>query len=131
LLIGMHAPETVALLIATLLALLFANLLGLLVASLVRALGEAALGCAVVSLFALHLTGVFRTPAPGSTWEAIETWSPLRPLHETWVASLADSAGLMAADGVLPALSLVGLLLLTILLGNRLARRIAAAGSTA
>jgi hypothetical protein len=128
-LIGTSASETLSLLIATALALLFANLLGVFVATLVRALGEAALGCAVVSLFALHLSGVFRTPEPGSWWAAVEDGSPLRPLHETWVASLSDGPGLVAADGVLPALTLASLLLLTIAAGNWLAARVAATGS--
>lgn len=128
-LIGTSASETLALLIATALALLFANLLGVVVATLVRALGEAALGCAVVSLFALHLSGVFRTPVPGSRWAAAELGSPLRPLHEAWVASLSDGPGLVAADGVLPALTLVSLLLLAIAAGNWLALRVAATGA--
>ena len=129
LLIGTSASETLALLVATAVALLFANLLGVLVATLVRALGEAALGCAVVSLFALHLTGVFRTPAPGSWWAVIEDLSPLRPLHEMWVGTLSGGPGPVAAVGVLPGLTLVLFLLLTIVVGNRLARRVAATGS--
>ena len=127
-LIGTSASETMALLIATALALLFANFLGVLVASLVRALGEAALGCAVASLFALHLSGVFRTPVPGSVWDRLESFSPLRPLHETWVASLADGRGLVAADGVLPAVGVSGFILLIVLSGNWLAGRISASG---
>lgn len=130
-LIGTSASETLALLIATALALLFANLLGVVVATLVRALGEAALGCAVVSLFALHLSGVFRTPSAGSWWAIVEDWSPLRPLHETWVASLSSGPGLVVADGVLPALTLASLMLLAIAAGTWLARRVAATGSAA
>lgn len=89
-----HAPASLvpALLGATALALLFANLLGVAVAALVRALGEAALGCAVLSLFALHAAGVFRTPTPGSWWAAIEAWNPLRPLHETWLGVLGGAS---------------------------------------
>lgn len=87
-LIDASASLVPALLGATALALLFANLLGVAVAALVRALGEAALGCAVLSLFALHAAGVFRTPTPGSWWAAIEAWNPLRPLHETWLDAL-------------------------------------------
>lgn len=80
------------LLAATALALLFANLIGTLVAVGVRALGEAALGCAVLSLFALHFSGVFRTPAPGSVSAVLEAGSPLRPLHEAWVELLGGGA---------------------------------------
>lgn len=76
---------------ATALALLFANLLGTLVAAGVRALGEAAMGCAIVSLFALHFAGVFRTPAPGSIGAVLETWSPLRPLHHAWLGMLSTT----------------------------------------
>lgn len=85
---GTPASLVLAVLAATALALLFANLLGVAVAALVRALGEAALGCAVLSLFALHAAGVFRTPATGSWWAAVETWNPLRPLHEVWLEAL-------------------------------------------
>lgn len=93
----------------TALALLFANLLGVAVAALVRALGEAALGCAVLSLFALHAAGVFRTPARGSWWAVVETWNPLRPLHDVWLDALgAVSAGTASS---LPAVAALAALL--------------------
>lgn len=82
---------------ATAVALAFANLLGVIVAAMVRALGEAALGCAVISLFALHAAGVFRTPASGTAWEVVETWSPFRPVHEVWSGVLLH-AGHVGAD---------------------------------
>lgn len=98
-----EAPASLvpAVLGVTMLALLFANLLGVVVAALVRALGEAALGCAVLSLFALHAAGVFRTPAPGSWWAVVEAWSPLRPLHDVWLDALGW--GSAAAPSLLPA----------------------------
>lgn len=109
---------------ATALALLFAGLLGVLVAAAVRSLGEAALGCAVLSLVALHGAGVFRTPAAGSWWATIESWSPLRPLHEAWLALLGGAGGTLP-DPRLPSASLAVLLGLTFVLGARLASRIA------
>lgn len=112
------------LLAATALALLFANLIGTLVAVGVRALGEAALGCAVFSLFALHFSGVFRTPAPESVGAVLEAWSPLRPLHEVWVELLGG--GPTQAEGLLlPALATTALTVLVVSLP--VARRIAAA----
>lgn len=100
--LGGVPPEAgLLVLVATAVALAFANLLGVFVAAVVRALGEAALGCAVISLFALHAAGVFRTPAVGSAWEVAETWSPFRPVHELWLGVLDGSAE--AADGSLTA----------------------------
>lgn len=122
-------------LVAIAVALAFANLLGVFVAAAVRALGEAALGCAVISLFALHAAGVFRTPATGSAWEVAERWSPFRPVHELWLGALngsAETAGgsLTAAlpfvDTFGPsALSLLALGLLFLGAGRWLAWRIA------
>lgn len=123
------------LLVATAVALAFANLLGVLVAAAVRALGEAALGCAVISLFALHAAGVFRTPAAGSAWEVAETWNPFRPVHELWLGALDGSvepaagsltAALPFVDTFGPsALSLLALVLLFLGAGRWLAWRIA------
>jgi len=114
----------------TALALLFANLLGVVVAALVRALGEAALGCAVLSLFALHAAGVFRTPAPGSWRAVVEAWNPLRPMHETWLAVLSGAAAPFPGSGfggpVLASALAVGLVALG---GSRLAGRIARTGA--
>lgn len=87
-LVDASLPGAPLVLAATTVALAFANLLGVLVAAAVRALGEAALGSAVISLFALHAAGVFRTPAPGSAWEFVETWNPFRPVHEIWLSAL-------------------------------------------
>ena len=60
-----------------------ANLLGNLVAAAARSLAETALFSAVTTLFLLHLSGVFRTPLPQSSWAVIEAFSPFRALHET------------------------------------------------
>jgi len=112
----------------TALALLFANLLGVVVAAGVRALGEAALGCAVLSLFALHAAGVFRTPEPGSWWAAVEAWNPLRPLHETWLVVLGGDVVPSAGAG-LPVLVLTVAVALVGFFGSGLAGRIARTGS--
>lgn len=125
---------TIDVLLATAIALLFANLLGVLVAAFVRALGEAALGCAVLSLFTLHLAGVFRTPVPGSWWAAAEAWSPLRPLHDSWVRALIPGGfeGVAPWDtAMIPVVSVCTMLLLVALAGDWLAARIAATGSNA
>jgi len=120
---GAPASLAAAVLGATALALLFANLLGVAVAALVRALGEAALGCALLSLFALHAAGVFRTPAAGSWWATVETWNPLRPVHEAWVRLLSTDG---PTGSILPpVVALLGLLGLVALGAAPLARRIA------
>ncbi len=134
LLLGMTFEAGLAILVATMLALLFANLLGVLVAAFVRALGEAALGCAVLSLFALHLAGVFRTPAPGSWWAVAEAWSPLRPLHDSWVRALVSGSAEVPvpwAPEMIPLVASTAMLLLVAVTGDWLAARIAATGSNA
>ena len=134
LMIGISAEAAIALLIATAFALLFANLLGVLVAAFVRALGEAALGCAVLSLFTLHLAGVFRTPAPGSWWAVAASWSPLRPLHKSWVRALMPGGSEVAvpwSGESFPVVALGAMLVLVVLAGDWLARRIAAIESGA
>jgi len=115
-------PVAAAVLGFTALALLFANLLGVFVAAGVRALGEAALGCAVLSLLALHAAGVFRTPDPASWWAIVEAWSPLRPLHESWLGVLAANGA--PTDSARPVASAALLIGLASALGRRLAARI-------
>ena len=134
-LLDASAGAAVLVFVATAVGLAFANLLGVLVATAVRALGEAALGCAVISLLALHAAGVFRTPEAGSAWRLAERWSPLRPVHETWLGTMlptGSGGGARAAvpDGWWEALgpptfSLAVLAVLVLLAGSRLARRVA------
>lgn len=111
-----------------LLTLLAANLVGVWVAAAARSLAEGALFAAVISLFLLHGSGVFRTPAPGSVGSALATLLPFGPLHRI----LLDTGGVAPPPG--PAWSLlapggfaVGLLLLTLRLAPVLMRRIAPA----
>ncbi len=59
-----------------------ANLMGVLVAAATRSLAEAALFAAVSTLLLLHVSGVFRTPVPGSFGAAVESVAPFRALHE-------------------------------------------------
>lgn len=117
---------------ATALALAFANLLGVLVAVGVRALGEAALACAVVSLFALHAAGVFRSPAPGSPWATVERFSPFRWVHEVWLGVIQPGAGALPHTDfgyVGPLLlTLTVLALLVFAAGEALSRRIGTSG---
>lgn len=74
-----------------------ACLLGVLVAVATRSLAEAALFSAVSTLLLLHLSGVFRTPLPGSIGGLFEMVSPFRALHE---ALLAMSLGTPIKGGV-------------------------------
>lgn len=123
-LVDVPVAAVAALVFVTGLGLLFANLLGVLVAAGVRALGEAALGCAVLSLVALHAAGVFRTPDPGSAWAVIEAWNPLRPLHEAWLSALEGPAS-TAGPALPPTLALLTLLAGAVAAGGWLAGRIA------
>lgn len=63
-----------------------ACLVGVLVAVATRSLAEAALFSSVTTLLLLHLSGVFRTPLPGSIGAFFEAVSPFRALHETLLA---------------------------------------------
>jgi hypothetical protein len=109
------------------LALLAANLIGLWVAALAGSLAEGALFAAVVSLFVLHGSGVFRSPVPGSWSAAAESVLPYRPLHD---ALLTGAGGGSAISGVvggdfLPPVALVVLLFLaSVALASPLLRRI-------
>ena len=62
-----------------------ANLLGNLVAALARSLAETALFSAVTALLLLHLSGVFRTPLPDSSWALVEALSPFQALHDMFL----------------------------------------------
>lgn len=70
-------------------ALLVANLVGIWVAAGARSLAEGALFAAVVALFLLHGSSVFRTPAPGSVGALLETLLPFAPIHHL----LLEAAG--------------------------------------
>lgn len=74
-------------------ALVAANAIGVLVAWAARSIAEAALFGSVVSLLLLHLSAVFRTPAPGSAWAAVEAVMPFTALHEMLLATVGISVG--------------------------------------
>lgn len=59
------------------------GLVGVLVAGASRSLGEAALFGVLASLLLDHASGVFRTPAPGSSGAHLEGLSPFRAVHES------------------------------------------------
>ena len=89
-----------------------ANLLGNLVAAVARSLAETALFSAVTALLLLHLSGVFRTPLPQSSWAAVEALSPFQALHETLLAGLMGtttelSLGLVVWVLILPVLTVL------------------------
>ena len=89
-----------------------ANLLGNLVAAVARSLAETALFSAVTALLLLHLSGVFRTPLPQSSWAAVEALSPFQTLHETLLAGLMGtttelSLGLVVWVLILPVLTVL------------------------
>lgn len=83
---GAGGPALAMLLASVPPALLAANLVGCWVAALARSIAEGALLAALASLFLLHGSGVFRTPAEGS-WEAgLEALLPFTPFHEALFA---------------------------------------------
>ena len=89
-----------------------ANLLGNLVAAVARSLAETALFSAVTALLLLHLSGVFRTPLPQSSWAVVEALSPFQTLHETLLAGLMGtttelSLGLVVWVLILPVLTVL------------------------
>jgi ABC-type multidrug transport system permease subunit len=71
---------------ALVLTLVLANAIGQWVAAFAGSIAEAALFAAVVALVSLHVSGLFRTPAPGSLWTWIETFSPFSALHDALAA---------------------------------------------
>jgi len=121
-------PASLALLAVPVLlgALLAANLVGVWVAALARSLAEGALFAAVLSLFLLHGSGVFRTPAAGSVGAFLEGILPFGPLHRL----LLHAAGGRGVEPeiLLPLLSGLGgpliLLLITQLAAPALIERI-------
>jgi ABC-type transport system involved in cytochrome c biogenesis permease component len=70
-----------------LLTLLAANLIGVWVAALARSLAEGALFAAVVALFLLHGSGVFRTAREGTVGALLQETLPFGPLHQTLLAA--------------------------------------------
>ena len=50
-----------------------------------RSLAETALFSAVMALLLLHLSGVFRTPLPDSSWALVEALSPFQALHDMFL----------------------------------------------
>jgi hypothetical protein len=79
---GAPAPVWAVLPPVLLLTLAVANLLGIWIAATARSLAEGALFAAVVSLFLLHGSGVFRTASPGSAGAFFEAILPFGPLHQ-------------------------------------------------
>lgn len=84
-------PSQAGLLFGTLaIALLAANTLGVLVAALARSIAETALLAAVSALLLLHYSSVFRTPAAGSFYEAVQQVLPFHYMHRAIGAVLGN-----------------------------------------
>jgi hypothetical protein len=107
-------------------ALLAANLVGVWVAALARSLAEGALFAAVLSLFLLHGSGVFRTSTPGSVGAFLEGILPFGPLHRLLLHAAGGSG--VGPETLVPLLSGFGgpliLLLVTQLAAPALIERI-------
>jgi hypothetical protein len=126
LLVGRPDPTVwIALLPALVLSLLAANLVGVWVAAGARSIAEGALFASVVSLFLLHGSGVFRTPAPGGWGAAVEGLLPFSGLHEALFASAAGGdLPLTFGQVLLPMISTGTFALVTLLLAGTLIERI-------
>ena len=107
-------------------ALLAANLVGIWVAAMARSLAEGALFAAVISLFLLHGSGVFRTSAPGSAGAVLERIIPFGPLHRLLLHAAGGGAtGPELLSSLLPALGIpLVFLLLTQLVSPALIERL-------
>ncbi|MEX2528734.1 MAG: ABC transporter permease [Gemmatimonadota bacterium] len=111
------------------LALLFANLVGIWIAAVARSLAEGALFAAVVTLFLLHGSGVFRTPAPEGWGARLEILIPYGPLHSVLLDVSAGMSGTSPNFSAAPAvLTALVLLLITVGLGGPLTRRLTSNG---
>ena len=83
------------------------NLIGTLVAATTRSLAEVALFTAVSTLLLLHMSGVFRTPLPGSYGLRFEAVSPFRALHESILDMTLAGPAAGAGGGALASWGLV------------------------
>lgn len=108
-------------------ALLAANVVGLGVAAAARSLAEGALFAAVVSLFLLHGSGVFRTAPPGTPASVAESVLPYGPLHRLLLAGAGGAPWPGGAAGALFTTwsAAAALLLLAVFAAGPLMRRIA------
>jgi len=120
---GSH-PGALRLAVSLAFGLLVANAVGAWAAAAARSLAESALFASVGSLLLLHAAGVFRTPAPGSLAALVESLSPFRVLHETFLQAAGGATA--ASSGWGPALAVgAGLVGLTVLASGALVESLA------
>jgi hypothetical protein len=119
---GSSAAQLAMVAPAMVLGMIAANTLGTITAAVAKSVAEGALFSAVAALVLLHLSGAFRTPAPG-TWQAVlEAWSPFRPLHESLLAATgAGGPDLETALLTLPIAATLAVLLLVAASGRHAA----------
>jgi len=109
-----------------LLTLLAANLVGVWVAALARSLAEGALFAAVVALFLLHGSGVFRTAREGTLGSFLQETLPFGPLHQTLLAAAGGGpAPPVGWSLLMPAVGSVLILMLTLFFAHMLLERVA------
>jgi hypothetical protein len=118
---GTGAGAALRTLLAALAVLLAANTLGIWVASAGRSIAEAALFATILSLFGLHLGGVFRAPA-GGVLAGIAHVLPFGHLH----AAMREALGIGGAEASI-GVALAGALVAsgaTVALAEPLVRRL-------
>jgi len=109
-----------------LLTLLCANLVGIWVAALARSLAEGALFAAVVALFLLHGSGVFRTAPPGTPGAFLQDALPFGPLHRTLLAAVGGGTAPSVGWSLLvPGAGAVAVLVVTLVFARVLLERVA------
>lgn len=119
--------QLTALLSLTLLAsLISANAMGFIIACVTRSIAEAALVCTISGLFLLHLSGVFRTPAPRTISEQLQRIIPFHYLNDALRAvAHVPGADVTWIDGLYAGLTAIVWLGATVFDANRLLERLA------
>jgi hypothetical protein len=126
--IASHADTQLASLLAVTIffTLITANTIGFVIACLTRSIAEAALVCTITGLFLLHLSGVFRTPAPGTISEQFQRIIPFHYMNDALRATAhIDAVAPRLADGLYAGLAMIAIFALTLFDTDRMLEKLA------
>jgi hypothetical protein len=115
--VGASAGSVAVAFVALAASVWIAGLMGIVIAAASRSHTETALFTAVTVPLLAHMSGVFRTPAPGSYQALLELGSPFGALHE---ALLRMTIGAGGGDGPAMAVWAIGLPVAVVVFGPRL-----------